>query len=116
MSGLPSWLLLAIFLGSAAVIWFAGVALSDTTDVLAERLHLGSALGGLIMLAIATNLPGIAITVSAALSHHLDIAVGNILGGVRRRRKFGLLQSLRERLPDWVSVLRTGVHTESLAK
>lgn len=82
MSGLPSWLLLLIFLGSAAVIWVAGVQLSDTTDVLAERLHLGSALGGLVVLAVATNLPEIAITVSAALSHHLDVAVGNILGGI----------------------------------
>jgi len=82
MSGLSSGLLLAIFLGSAAVIWVSGVKLSDTTDVLAERLHLGSALGGLILLAIATNLPEIAITVSAALSHHLDVAVGNILGGI----------------------------------
>jgi cation:H+ antiporter len=82
MSGLPSGLLLAIFLGSAVVIWVSGVKLSDTTDVLAERLHLGSALGGLILLAIATNLPEIAITVSAALSHHLDVAVGNILGGI----------------------------------
>jgi cation:H+ antiporter len=75
-------LLLAIFIGSAAVIWVSGVKLSDTTDVLAERLHLGSALGGLVLLAIATNLPEIAITVSAALSHHLDVAVGNILGGI----------------------------------
>lgn len=82
MSGLPSWLLLLIFLASAAVIWVSGVKLSDTTDVLAERLHLGSALGGLVVLAIATNLPEIAITVSAALSHHLDVAVGNILGGI----------------------------------
>jgi cation:H+ antiporter len=82
VSGLPSWLLMLIFLGSAAVIWVAGVTLSDTTDVLAERLHLGSALGGLIMLAIATNLPEIAITASAAMSHHLDVAVGNILGGI----------------------------------
>jgi cation:H+ antiporter len=82
MSGLPSWLLLVIFLGSAVVIWVAGIELSDTTDVLAERLHLGSALGGLILLAVATNLPEIAITVSAAASHQLDIAVGNILGGI----------------------------------
>lgn len=57
MSGLPSWLLLAIFVVSAVVIWVSGVKLSDTTDVLAERLHLGSAIGGLILLAIATNLP-----------------------------------------------------------
>jgi cation:H+ antiporter len=78
----PSWLLLAIFLGSAVVIWVAGVRLSDTTDVLAERLHLGSALGGLVLLAVATNLPEVAITVSAALSHQLDVAVGNILGGI----------------------------------
>ncbi|MGN6606921.1 MAG: sodium:calcium antiporter [Jatrophihabitans sp.] len=82
MSGLPSWLLLLIFLGSAAVIWVSGVQLSDTTDVLAERLHLGSALGGLIVLAVATNLPEIAITVSAAASHQIDVAVGNILGGI----------------------------------
>ena len=68
MSGLASWLLLLIFVASAAVIWGAGIALSDTTDVLSERWHLGSALGGLIMLAVATNLPEIAITVSAALS------------------------------------------------
>ncbi|HVI35348.1 MAG TPA: hypothetical protein VM684_03885 [Gaiellales bacterium] len=82
MSSLPSWVLLLIFLASAAVIWISGVRLSDTTDVLAERLHLGSALGGLIMLAIATNLPELAITVSAAASHQLDVAVGNILGGI----------------------------------
>src|SRR4051794_30620591 len=79
---MASWLLLLLFVGSAAVIWVAGVQLSDTTDVLAERLHLGSALGGLVLLAIATNLPEIAITVSAATSHHLDVAVGNILGGI----------------------------------
>ncbi len=82
MSGLPSWSLLLIFLASAAVIWLAGIKLSDTTDVLAERLHLGSALGGIVVLAVATNLPEIAITVSAAAAHQLDVAVGNILGGI----------------------------------
>jgi cation:H+ antiporter len=82
VAGLPSWLLLVIFVASAVVIWVSGVRLSDTTDVLAERLHLGSALGGLVVLAVATNLPEIAITVSAALSHQLDVAVGNILGGI----------------------------------
>jgi cation:H+ antiporter len=82
VSSLPSLLLLVIFLGCAAAIWIAGIKLSDTTDVLSERLHLGAALGGVILLAIATNLPEIAITVSAALAHQLDVAVGNILGGI----------------------------------
>jgi hypothetical protein len=45
VTSLNSWLLLVIFLGCAAAIWIAGIKLSDTTDVLSERLHLGSALG-----------------------------------------------------------------------
>ncbi len=82
MTALNSWLLLMIFLACAAAIWIAGIKLSDTTDVLSERLHLGAALGGVVLLAIATNLPELAITASAALAHQLDVAVGNILGGI----------------------------------
>jgi cation:H+ antiporter len=74
--------LVAVFAASAGVIWFSGVRLSNATDVLAERLGLGEALGGLILLAIATNLPEIAITASAALDGDLSIATGNILGGI----------------------------------
>jgi cation:H+ antiporter len=75
-------LLLLIFGGAAALVWVAGIRLSNTTDVLSSRLGLGEALGGLILLAIVTNLPEIAITASAALSHALGVAVGNILGGI----------------------------------
>jgi cation:H+ antiporter len=78
--GLP--LLLAIFAACAGVIWIAGVKLADTTDILSSRLHLGKALGGIIVLAVATNLPELAITVSAALAGSLGVAVGNILGGI----------------------------------
>jgi cation:H+ antiporter len=60
----------------------AGISLSNQTDVLATRLHLGSALGAVVLLAVATNLPEIAITVTAALSGNLGVAVGNILGGI----------------------------------
>ncbi|HXF03527.1 MAG TPA: sodium:calcium antiporter, partial [Arthrobacter sp.] len=56
--------------------------MSRTTDVIDARFHLGSAFGGLIVLAVATNLPEIAITVSASLAGSLDVAVGNILGGI----------------------------------
>src|SRR3954470_17284147 len=82
MSGLSTPLLVLIFLAAAAAIWAAGVQLSEQTDVLAMRLHLGSALGGLILLAVATNLPEIAIVASAALTGDLGVAVGNILGGI----------------------------------
>ncbi len=75
-------ILLLLFLAGAAAVWFAGIQLSNTTDVIASRFGLGQALGGLILLSIATNLPEIAITVSASISHNLGIAIGNILGGI----------------------------------
>lgn len=78
--GLPA--LFAVFALAAAVVWIAGIHLSRTTDVLDSRLHLGEALGGLILLAITTNLPEIAITINAAHQHALGIAIGNILGGI----------------------------------
>jgi cation:H+ antiporter len=82
VSSLNSWLLLVLFLACATAIWLSGIKLSDTTDVLSQRLHLGATLGGVVLLALATNLPEIAITVGAALAHQLDVAVGNILGGI----------------------------------
>lgn len=82
MDSLPLWLLAVVFVAGAAVIWVAGIQLSKTTDVLDARLHLGSALGGLIVLAVATNLPEIAITVSAGISGSIEVAAGNILGGI----------------------------------
>ncbi|MDQ6688576.1 MAG: sodium:calcium antiporter [Actinomycetota bacterium] len=82
MSSLPLIVLLVMFAAAAAAIWVAGVQLSNQTDVLATRLHLGAAMGGLIMLAIATNLPEIAIVASASVSGNIGVAVGNILGGI----------------------------------
>ena len=82
MDSLPLWLLVAIFVAAGVVVWVAGVRLSKSTDVIDAHFHLGSALGGLIILAVATNLPEIAITVSAAASGDVSVAVGNILGGI----------------------------------
>ncbi len=67
---------------AAAATWLAGTFLSKSTDSLDTRFGLGEALGGLILLAITGSLPEIAITASAALSGHLDLAVGNLIGGV----------------------------------
>jgi cation:H+ antiporter len=74
--------LVLCFLAAAVAVWIAGIQLSRSTDALDSRLGLGQALGGTVLLAVATNLPEIAITASAALAHHLGIAIGNILGGI----------------------------------
>ncbi len=73
---------MAMFLVGAVATWFAGVALSRTTDALDDRLNLGEALGGVVLLAVAGSLPEVAITVAAVLQGHLDIAAGNLIGGI----------------------------------
>jgi cation:H+ antiporter len=75
-------LLVVIFVAGSGATWAAGVLLSKTTDSLDRRLGLGDEVGGLILLAIAGTLPEIAIVSSAALAGHLDLAVGNLIGGI----------------------------------
>jgi Ca2+/Na+ antiporter len=82
MAASPLWLNILIFLVAAVAVWIAGISLSNQTDVLATRWHLGAALGGVVLLAVATNLPEIAITASAALAGNIGVAVRNILGGI----------------------------------
>lgn len=78
----PLLALIAIFIVAAIAVWLSGIQLSNSTDILSDRFGLGQALGGMILLAVATNLPEIAITTTAGLTHNIDIATGNILGGI----------------------------------
>jgi cation:H+ antiporter len=82
MNSLGSPGLVVLFLGGAIVTWVAGTFLSKATDALDERLRLGEAMGGMILLAIAGSLPELAITVSAAASGNLGLAAGNLVGGI----------------------------------
>lgn len=71
-----------LFAAGGVVTWIAGVRLSGATDALDNRLGLGEALGGLVLLSIAGSLPELAITVSAAASGNLALASGNLIGGI----------------------------------
>jgi cation:H+ antiporter len=82
MAGLAAVWLVAIFAVSAGAIWVAGIALSNSTDALDARLGLGAAIGGLILLSFATDLPELVITVTAAASGNAGLAVGNLVGGI----------------------------------
>lgn len=70
------------FAAAAGIIWVAGIWLTRTTDAIDTHFNLGSAFGGLLLLGIATSLPEIAITVSAALNHHYAVVLGNLIGGI----------------------------------
>src|SRR3954449_5637199 len=82
MSSLGTPVLVLVFTACAVAIWVAGVRLSSSTGALDTRLGLGSALGGLLLLALATDLPELAITITAAAHNELGLAVGNLLGGI----------------------------------
>jgi cation:H+ antiporter len=82
MSALATPWLLIIFVVGVGATWLAGVRLSTTTDALDARFDLGEELGGILLLAIAGSLPELAITVSAAAQGNLDLAAGNLIGGI----------------------------------
>jgi cation:H+ antiporter len=82
MEALANGWLWALFAAGAAATWAAGVILSRATDMLDVRWKLGEAFGGMILLAVSGSLPEVAITASAAMAGRLDIAAGNLLGGI----------------------------------
>lgn len=82
LAGLSTPLLLLLFVVASAIIWVAGLRIATATDAISAHFKLGEAFGGMVLLAIVTNLPEIAITVVAAWHNDLDMAVSNILGGI----------------------------------
>ncbi len=82
LESLPLMLLIPVFIGAAAVVWWAGIRLTDSTDALDRRMGLSDAVGGMLLLTIAAALPEIAITASAVAQGHIGLAAGNLLGGV----------------------------------
>ena len=82
MSALATPLLVLVFAVAVVVTWIAGVSLAKATDALDARLGFGEELGGILLLAVAGSLPEVAITVSAAAQGNLDLAAGNLIGGI----------------------------------
>ncbi|WP_157962269.1 sodium:calcium antiporter [Winogradskyella aurantiaca] len=71
-----------IFLTSVILLWVFSNKLSKVVNFIDDEFKLGSSFGGTIILSIVTNLPEIAITVNGAFKGNVDLAVGNLLGGI----------------------------------
>lgn len=71
----------ALLLG-AGVVTLSGWQLSRTVDQLADRTGLGEAIAGALLLATATSLPGLIVTVVAAASAIPSLAISNSVGGI----------------------------------
>lgn len=80
VTNLPQSLL--IFLLCAAAIWFSGARLAYLADALSDRFKLARSLVGLLLLSLATSLPEVATTLSAAVQQSRDLVLNNLFGGV----------------------------------
>lgn len=66
----------------AALVWYAGSRLAYLADVLADKFGLAKSLVGLLLLSVATSLPEVATTLSAAISQAQDLVLNNLFGGI----------------------------------
>ena len=73
---------LMLFALSAAVVWFSGARLAYLMDTLADRYHLAKSLVGLLILSLATSLPEVATTLTAAIQQTRDLVLNNLFGGI----------------------------------
>lgn len=73
---------LSLFALGAAAVWWAGRALVARTDLVAERTGMGRVFAGAVLLGVATSLPELATTLSAASAGAGALAGNNLLGGV----------------------------------
>jgi cation:H+ antiporter len=74
-------LVIWIFAAGALVTLIAGVVLQDSGSLLAARAHIGGAVFGATVLALATALPEISSGIAAVRLGDMQLAVGDILGG-----------------------------------
>lgn len=66
----------------AAVVWFSGARLAYLADTLSDRLKLAKSLVGLLLLSLATSLPEVATTLTAAIQQSRDLVLNNLFGGI----------------------------------
>ncbi len=76
----PLWANLLIFLGAAAVIWFAGARLTRALDGIAARTGMERIFVGMLLLGGITSLPEVANVVTASAIGNPSLAVNNLLG------------------------------------
>lgn len=70
------------FLLCAAAVWFAGARLTYLADALADRYHLAKSIVGLLLLSVATSLPEVATTLTAAVQQARELVLNNLFGGI----------------------------------
>lgn len=71
-----------LFLLLAVGIWFAASNLTYFADAISERYKLAASTVGLVFLALATSLPEVVTTATAAIKQNADLVLNNLFGGI----------------------------------
>lgn len=82
------------FCTCALVIGVLGTRLTRIVDQLADRLGIGEALAGAVILGAATSLSGAVLSVTAAWRGHPELAISNAMGGIAVQTLFLALADL----------------------
>jgi cation:H+ antiporter len=88
-----------IFGGCAIVVWLSGARLAYLADVLADRFKLAKSIVGLLLLSLATSLPEVATTLTAAIQQSRDLVLNNLFGGIALQAAVLAMSDLWARAP-----------------
>jgi cation:H+ antiporter len=78
----------SVLMAAAGVILWTGVRLAALGDRLADRLGIGEAMTGMILIGLVTALPGLAASITAALEGRPALAISNAIGGIAIQTTF----------------------------
>jgi cation:H+ antiporter len=89
--------LLAAFAVSAVLVLLSGLRMTGLADRLADRLGIGEAVAGAVLLGAATSLSGATVSVTVALDGHASLAYSNAVGGIAAQTAFLAIADLAYR-------------------
>lgn len=97
---LASWStlqLVAAFALAAAVVLVTGVRMTGLVDLLADRLSIGEAIAGAVLLGVATSLSGTIVSITVAYDGLASLAYSNSIGGIAAQTAFLAIADLTYR-------------------
>lgn len=86
-----NWSMLGLMAGfavAAAAVLFTGLRMTGLVDRLADRLGIGEAIAGAVLLGAATSLSGTIVSITVAFDGHASLAYSNSIGGIAAQTAF----------------------------
>lgn len=102
--GLPLWALLLVFAASGALVIVAGTALARAGDEIATRTGMSGLFVGVALTSVATSLPEVVASASAAVADAPDLVVSDLFGSSMANMAIFAIIDLTSRRSLWPAV------------